>query len=370
MVFNLKEFKEVCSKILTAVDSSDGSRITDTLSVNVEDGNLYLSVTNREYFTKVKMEVGDVGNFKASVNAGLFLRLVSSLTSENIELSVVDNYLKVDADGTFKIPLIYDGEELLEVPEIKIFNKTNEFDIQTENLLNILVYNSKEANKKANTAVQKMYYLDEEGCITFTSGACVNKFHLDGTLRVLLTAKVVRLFKLFTSDTVHFEIGYDELDNGFVQSKVLFTNGSVTVSAVTPSDVGLVDTVPAALIRKTAFNTYDYSVNLNKDAILNAIKRFLIFTKDVTRCIITLDFSNTSLSIRDDAGNEEKINYDNNDNVTCDYSMRLFAEDLRLTLESVSDKFVIFNFGDHRAVVIAKGNIYNVVPEVIVKSGV
>ena len=163
MVFNLKEFKEVCSKILTAVDSSDGSLITDTLSVNVLGGELVLSATNREYFVKVKMAVGDVGEFKASVNAGLFLRLVSSLTSETIELSVVDNYLKVVADGTFKIPLIYDGEELLNLPEIVIDNKTQEFDINTEDLLNILVYNSKEASKKTRFPVQKMYYLDENG---------------------------------------------------------------------------------------------------------------------------------------------------------------------------------------------------------------
>ena len=92
MVFNLKEFKEVCSKILTAVDSSDGSMITDTLELGVSDSKLALSVTNREYFAKVQMVVGDVGEFRASVNAGLFLKLVSSLTSENIELSVEDTY--------------------------------------------------------------------------------------------------------------------------------------------------------------------------------------------------------------------------------------------------------------------------------------
>ena len=367
MVFNLKDFKEVCSKILFAVDSSDGSQISDTLSVIVENGELVLSVTNKEYYTKVKLPVGDVEDFKASVNAGLFLRLVSSLTAETIDLSVVDNYLKVVSDGTFKIPLIYDGDELLEVPEIKVVNKTQEFDIKTSDLLNILVFNSKEAGKKSRFAVMKMYYLDQDGCITFTTGACVNKFQLDGTLKILLTQKVVRLFKLFSSDTVHFELGYDELESGVVLTKVSFYNDSVNVSAILTSDENLINSVPADVIRKTAYRDYEYSVNFNKDAILNTLKRFLLFTNDATKCIVTLKFDNDGLYISDAEGNNATIAYDSNSNQNIDYSLKMFAEDLRLTLESVSDKFVVFSFGNHQAVVIAKGNIYNVVPEIVVK---
>lgn len=105
-------------------------------------------------------------------------------------------------------------------------------------------------------------------------------------------------------------------------------------------------------------------MNLNKDAILNAIKRFLIFTNDPAKRIVTLKF-NGSLTISDDAGNSECIAYNNNVAVDCNYSAKFFAEDLRLTLESVTDKFVVFNFGNGRSAVIAKGNIYNVIPEVV-----
>ena len=366
MIFNLKEFKEVCSKILTAVDSSDGSVITDTLSVEASNGVLSLSVTNKEYYTRVNISVGDLGEFKASVNADKFLKLVSSSTSETIELTVVDNLLKVVADGTFKFPLIFDGDSLLKLPEITIENKTQEFDVNAEDLMNILVYNSKEANKKTRFTVQRMYYLDNEGCITFTTGACVNKFSLGGEIKILLTAKVVKLFKLFTSSKVHLELGYDPLANGIIQAKVVFSTPDVVVSAIIPNDESLLSSVPASVIRSTAFADYPYSINLNKDAVLNAIKRFLIFTKDITKCVITFDF-NDHLTISDEAGNSEEISYDTNSDAHYQYTVKLFAEDLRLTLESVNDKFVVFNFGNGRAVVIAKGNIYNVVPEVVVK---
>ena len=183
-------------------------------------------------------------------------------------------------------------------------------------------------------------------------------------MKILLTAKVVKLFKLFSSENVHFVLGNDDIGNGIIQPKVSFYNDLVTISAILPNDSSLINSVPAELIRKTAFNQYDYSVNLNKDSILNAIKRFLIFTSDPTRRIVTLNFGQ-NLTICDDAGNSETIEYDNNETVDCDYSAKFFAEDLRLTLESVTDKFVVFNFGNHMAAVIAKGNIYNVVPEVV-----
>lgn len=365
MVLNLKEFKDICSKILFAIDSSDGSQLTDTLSIVVSDGVLHLSATNREYYTSIKMNVGDVGEFKASVNAGMFLKLVSSLTSETIELDIFETYLKVKSNGTFKLPLIFNGDSLLELPEIVIDNKTQEFNIKTENLLDILNYNSKEVTKKTRYPVQKLYYLDQNGCITFTTGACVNKFELDGTVSILLTPKVVKLFKLFSSDTVKFELGYDEVGDGVLQTKVCFSNDSVKISAILPSDESLIKSVPAELIRKTAFNQFEYSVDINKDLILNSIKRFLIFTNDPAKCVVSMKFDQTGLTITDEAGNSEFIKYGSEVKQDFEYTAKLFADDLRLTLESVTEAFVVVNFGNHKAVVINKGNIYNVIPEVV-----
>ena len=365
MVFNLSELKDVCSKILSAVDSSESSQITDTLELEVKNSVLNLSVTNREYFTRVKLPLSVNEAFHASVNAGLFLKLISSLTSETVELEVVNTYLKVTGDGTYKIPLIYDGQNMLVLPEITISNKTKDFTVKKDTLLSILKYNMNELNKGVVIKpVQKLLYLDENGCITFTTGACVNNFTLSSPIKILLTPKFVKLFKLFKDDDVKFELGQDPVGN-IVQTKIVLSDSTTTLSSILPSDSAMINSVPVAAIRSRATCTYNYSVNLNKDVLLNAIKRISLFAPKSVKSNVTFTFGDTSVVVSDDMSNQETINYESTTLTNCNYVGKLVLDDLKITLETCSDKLIVVNFGNSQAMVISKNNIYNVMPEVV-----
>ena len=63
-----------------------------------------LNVTNREYYVRVKLPIQQPEDFHAVVNANLFLRLVSQLTSETIELTVDNNSLIVKAKTLVSLP--------------------------------------------------------------------------------------------------------------------------------------------------------------------------------------------------------------------------------------------------------------------------
>ena len=365
MVFKLSDLKDVCSKILTAVDSGENTQITDTLELEVKDKVLNLSVTNREYFTRVCLNVGVDATLHASVNAMLFLKLIYSLTSENVELEVNNNALTVKGDGTYKLPLIYDGENMLKLPEISISNITQQFDIKKDILSSILKYNMSELNKGVVISkVQKLFYLDNEGCITFTTGACVNSFTLLSTVKLLLTPKVVKLFKLFKDDNVHFELGQDDIGGGVIQTKVIFKDSITTVSSILPGDSNLINSVPVSAIRNRATCAYSYSVNLNKNSVLNAIKRLSLFADKTTTAVVTLAFKNDRVEISDDKANHESIYYDSDTLTNCDYVGKLSVDDFKLTLESCTDQYITFSFGNHQAMVISKKNVYNIMPEI------
>ena len=228
MIIRTDELKDICSKILTAVDDSDLSVVTETLQLKTVNNVLYLAVTNKEYYVETKTALtGEVGEFNATVNAKLFLKLMSQITTETVEFNVVDNVLIIKGNGTYKLPLIFDGDTLLELPKINIDNPTLNMPIASENLLSILQYNSKELMKGSIIRpVQKMYYVDEKGCITFTTGACVNNFTLPNQVSVLLNSKLVKLFKLFKEGDVEFTLGYDAISDDTVQTKVKFENSS------------------------------------------------------------------------------------------------------------------------------------------------
>ena len=99
MVIRIEEIQSACSKILAAVDSNSVSALTETLQLTTRGKELFLNVTNNEYFAKVKLEMKEPVEFNATVNANLFLKLISQITTETIELSVTETALAVSSNS-------------------------------------------------------------------------------------------------------------------------------------------------------------------------------------------------------------------------------------------------------------------------------
>ena len=374
MILRTDSLKDVCSKILSAVDGSELSMVTDTLELVSWPDGLHLRVTNKEYFVDVKLPVEGIGQFQAAVNANLFLKLISQITTETIELTIDGNILVVKGNGTYKLPIAFEGDKMLELPTINIDNVTLETTIASEHLLSILQHNSKEL-QKGNIAkpVQKFYYVDEKGCITFTTGACVNSFTVDKPFSILLNNKVVKLFKLFKSGEATFKLGYDPLSDDTIQTKVSFSNGEITLTAILSCDDTLLKQVPVAAIRGRADNQYPHSITISKDALIQTLNRLSLFnagfgTKEVVKAYSMFEFKGDAVTIWDvRKENNETVVYNNVASSLSmnPYTVTLDVNDLKLTLESCSEQYVTLNFGDTKAVIVVRGNIKTVIPEII-----
>ena len=305
MILRIEEMQNACSKILAAVDSNNLSILTETLQIKTEGRNLYISVTNREYFAKVRIEIDSDVDFHATVNANLFLKLISQITTDTIEMNIVENSLVLKGNGTYKLPLIYDGDKLLELPEINIYNPTVNFVIKSETLLSILQYNSKEITKGSITKpIQKLYYMDENGAVTFTTGACVNSFTLDQPVKVLLNDRLVKLFKLFKGEKVTFTLGYDAISDDIIQTKVKFETTDVTITAILSCDDSMLRQFPVNAVRGRADASYPYSINMNREQLIQTINRLMLFTtsnngKEIVKPNSTFEFKKDSVVIYD-----------------------------------------------------------------------
>lgn len=369
LIIRIEEIQQACGKILTAVDSNSLSVLTETLQIKTENKKMYISVTNREYLAKVKIDIPEDVEFLATVNANLFLKLVSQITTDTIELSVVDSTLILKGNGVYKLPLIFDGEKLLELPEIEIDNPTVEFDVDSNALLSLIQYNSKELTKgQPSHPMQKMYYVDEKGAITFIFGACVNSFTLEKPVRMLLNDRLVKLFKLFKGEKVHFTMGMDALTDDIIQTKVRFETPEVTITSILSCDDTMLKTFPVDSIRGRANATYPHSIKVNKDQFLQTINRLLLFSsansaKDIIKPISEFKFEKDHVVVFDTRGeNKEEVWYSNS-TIEDSYDTYLDLNDLKVTLETCVDPYVTFEFGDTQAVVVTHGNIKNVIPE-------
>ena len=371
MIIRIEEIQNACSKILAAVDSNALSAVTETLQLSTEGKNLYISVTNKEYYAQVKIEMSEPMDFKATVNAQLFLKLVSQITTETIELTTQDSALVLKGNGTYKLPLIFEGDKLMELPEITIDNPTVNFTIDSNILLSILNYNSKELNKGIiSKPIQKMYYVDNEGAITFTTGACVNNFQLQQPVKLLLNDRLVKLFKLFKGEQVDFTLGYDSISDDVIQTKVKFKSDNIIITAVLSCDDTMLQQFPVNAVRGRANADYPYSVNINKDQLIQTINRLLLFTaatgaKDIINPYSTFEFTKDRVIIWDtNHENYEEVFYSNTKcNIEDKYVAMFDFKDLKITLENCTEQYVALNFGDETALVVVRGNVKVVVPE-------
>lgn len=375
MIIKTKDFKEAANKILLAAD-------LDTNAANLElvarNSNLYLNVTNKEYYVAVKFPLETEETFRAVVDASLFLSLVSGFTTDTFSLTIKDNTVILGAGKSkYKVAMIYENENLMTLPVIAIQNKTVEMNISNDILMSILNVNSKELLKTKYLDVSelnKLYYIDESGCFTFTNGSCLNSFTLEKPVKLLLNDRIVRLFKLFKDD-VKFSLGQDPTINGGIQTKMVMETADTYLAAVITCDETLIAKVqhPCEATKRYLTENYDHKLVLSKTDLSAAINRLMSFTKNskatsekvnMAYLPTAINIENGELVIKDKFENYETVAIANESYSTGDYEMFVNLYDIKLVLDSCTTDHITLNCGNHRSIVVTRGTVANLIPEV------
>lgn len=371
MILNIKELRDVCKSISTAVDATAAN-----LEIKTKDSKLYLAVTNKEYYACVSFNLSDATeDFRAVVDADLFLNLISGITAETIELCVNGNAVKVTANkSTYKLPIIFENDNIMELPVISIQNKTVEMPISNDVLQSILTVNSKELAKLKNMtdikALNQLYYITNEGCFTFTNGATLNSFKLEKPVQMFLNDRIVKLFKLFKTDVL-FSMGQDALPTGIVQTKVVFETENIYLAAITVVNDILLNQVqrPSEATKQLINEPYKNKLVLSVNQLAAALSRIMLFTKNsiagtnMLYIPATITVTPTELKIIDKQGNVESVNIENGSFIESEYTMPINLADIKLVLDSCKDEHITLNCGNERSIVIAHGTINNLIPE-------
>lgn len=364
MILKTLEFKEACQTILFAIDNKGVSLFDETLELVTQGNVLNLNVTNREYFVTVKFALESEETFRAAVNAKTFLSLISKITTDTVELTVDNNKLRVRANGNYVLPLIFNDTVMIELPTIELGTITNDMQINSDILLSILSNNSKELLRGiAARPVQKCYYIDNHGAITFTSGACVNSFSLPKEIKLLLSDKVVKLFKLFKPNSViEFYLGQNPISDSIIQTNVRFNTDKVVITC-TLNDSGLISSVPVDAIRGMAQKNYPNSLVLDRQLLLQRVNRIILFN-DEFKTYGNFEVNNNILTIKDFNSNSTESISSVGNGVTTNYKFILDLKNLKLILDGNTDQYITMCFGDNKAVVIKKQNVVDIIPEI------
>ena len=375
MIIKTKDFKEAANKILLAAN-------LDTNAANLElvarNSSLYLNVTNKEYYVAVKFPLETEETFRAVVDASLFLSLVSGFTTDTFSLTLKDNTVILGSGKSkYKVAMIYENESLMTLPVIAIQNKTVEMTISNDILMSILNVNSKELLKTKYLDVSelnKLYYIDETGCFTFTNGSCLNSFILEKPVKLLLNDRIVRLFNLFKDD-VQFSLGQDPLPNGNIQTKMVLETPDTYLAAVITCDDTLIAKVqqPCDATKRYLSENYDHKLVLDTAELTGAISRLMAFTKNSKNSTEKVNMAylptavkieNGELVIKDKFDNYETVSIANESFTSGEYEMFVNLYDIKLVLDSCKVDHITLNCGNHRSIVVTRGTVANLIPEV------
>lgn len=372
MILQTETFKPICNTLGQAVDKSAA-----LIELSVSNKALRLAVTNNEYYCMLSYPVEDDTPFNATVDAVLFLNLVAGVTAETFELNVKNNTLVLKAGkSNYKLPMVYENDKLLTLPVISIANKSVEMTIANDILQSILNVNSKEIAKlkgvdPARVAeLQKLYYIDETGCFTFTNGACLNSFALEKPVKMLLNERIVRLFKLFKDD-VYFSLGHDPLPNGSMQTKVTFETQNIYLAAIITNDDVLLNKIqgPCLATKRYIEEVYPIKIVMYSNTLSAAISRFMLFTKNsaegsnMLNMPVTVRISGSDFAISDASENTEVVPIENNPLIAVPYEMKVNLADIKSVLDSCKDEHLTFNCGNRKSIIITRNNICNLIPE-------
>ncbi len=373
MKISTEIIKSVCSDILAAVDSSVLDEVAGLVQLEAHDKTLTFSVTNHNYYVSTKLDLPEpTEDFFATINAILFLKLISKSTTDFVDISISDKSVVVTSNGTYTFPLVYKNMEILRLPVISIQNVTSEFNVPSSVFLSIFKYNSKEFTKVDSTTAKKKeiyrtHYMDDKGAITMSGGACVNNFTLEQPVKLFITDKVVKLFKLLPPDApVKFTLGHNPTPAGTVQTVCSFCTDKVIITSVFPDASRLLATLQVEAIRTMSGTEFPYFVTLNKGLVSQSLERLLLFVDNLeVVCTGKFVFYKNKLVIFDSQGvNTEEIPYENvvesiDDENPVVYNFNLL--ELKLTIDNC-EEFININFGGAKHINILTNNVVNIVP--------
>lgn len=374
MIIKTKEFLEAANKILLAAGLDQNAA---NLELVAKESSLYLNVTNKEFFVSVRFPLETEETFRVVVDASLFLSLVTGFTTETFTLDIKETTVVLSSGKSkYKLAMIYENDQLMTLPFISIQNKTVEMNIANDILMSILNVNSKELLKTKYLDVSelnKLYYIDETGCFTFTNGSCLNAFTLEKPVKLLLNERIVKLFKLFKDD-VWFILGQDPAADGTIRTKIVLQTEDTYLAAIITCDDTLITKVqqPCEATKRFLKENYSHQLVLSTAGLAGAINRLMAFTKNsknsaekVNMAYLPVEIKATAdeFIIKDKFDNYESVSIENGSLADGDYELAINLFDIKLVVDSCKADHITFNCGNHRSVVITRGPVSNLIPE-------
>lgn len=327
------KFKTPTAKLKTMlgkVGKGLGSKmfpVTEHLLIELLEGTLYLTATNKIDWITVQEEGVEGEEGRAIVKADKLISLVSKTTKDEMTFTLKDTYLEVKGNGSYKIPLLEGTEEF---PEWEFEKEEGEpVVVYVEPLKQMFTTN------KSAIGPSGGYYVANKAITVDGVRMCVNesvKFWEDGTA-TLLSPHLTDLLMTLSGEIVKVE------RDG---NKLLFTTPTIQIFG---TEMDGVDVFPVADINALLEFEYTNSVALKRADLLDILKRLVLFADKDNNYATVLKFTDEGIEMSDHKGDStESVPYTSSNIQEAGAQILLNAQFLEGIVSSLNDQQITLWF--------------------------
>lgn len=377
MKLNIKELKEIMSKISLAVEKTKINPKSGWIEIETIGDKLNFKVSNFDYYleTSINLKQNIENGFHTTILSETFIPLISKLEVEEIELVTNENALILKTDSSlYTFPIIKENNEIKYVDKINFTPTEKTCYINGNDLSSVATTNAKGlVDATFMKEIQQFIYVDEIGAITFTENIYVNEFKnkASGEFQVLLNSSQAKLLEIFSGEErvrLEFEKKPTFNTEPTLTNKVLMETENTKLILITQS-LDIVKRFPSIKLRTLAENKEETHIVIDKKQLEKALNRLMIFDKKFD--ITVMDYSKIVfkekelelISIKNQ--NKEIIPYKKYQNTIYHESIIRFA-DLIKQLKALTSNEIDISYGSRPAIVI-NGNVKQLIPEILIK---
>ena len=347
---NTKKLQGLVSKAMKCASCVADIPLTSMMALQVVDNTLTVTTTDENTYLYLS-EPCEGEDFYVVVDVGIFSKLISKITSENVTLEVVDGTLVVNGNGKYVLELPYNGEgELVKFPEprSKADGETSKVSLSTLKMIQATASASLDTTKGYHGCYTG-YYMGKKAITTDSFKICIVDTPVFDT-PVIVRPETMELVEMLSGE----EITVNKNDK-----YILFISDRCSIfSQVLPYledfQVDSIETVADFECANTC--------NVDKSVLLGVLDRLSLFVTKMDENGIKLQFDDTSLTIESkQTDGVEVIEYEESIKLSspfsCEININKFAEQVKSVLAGV----VSIHFGNDNIIKITDGNITKVI---------
>jgi DNA polymerase III sliding clamp (beta) subunit (PCNA family) len=299
MKLKTEVMKELVAKVSVGIGGNKLIPITELLGIKVADGVLTLETTDVNNYVFAISKVDGVEDFEAVVYAEKFSKLVGKLTSEYVELNLVDGNLVVTGNGTYTIDLPLDENgSMIQYPDPRVSaDDETEYNITIEDICTAIQIAKPSLATTLERPVLTNYYVGDS--LFATNGITVTEYKKKFTEKpILVSAKLMDIIGSITDKTAKMFVS-----KGYIRVEA---DGFVVHSIVADS----ADEYATEAVQKFVSTEFSNCCKVRKADIMLAIDRIALFVDKYDNSAIRLVFDKDAVVVSNvKSGSSESVEY-------------------------------------------------------------